>query len=174
MRVARGPLDLRVTVKFTDYGQSFTHQQAATGKAVTAVVNYCPAPAAGKPWMQVALAVTRSSDINKGHEFEPGRLRDEDGHVECRHRRPGKARRISELAAAGIDRHSARDVDGGQGFLRPRADRPARLAIRCRSPGVGKVRPGLSDRSGWAIARPSWQARSPSRSAPRRLPRPGR
>ena len=39
--------------------------------------------------------------------------------------------------------------------------------------GFGKVRPGLSDRSGRAIARPSWQPRSPSRSAPRRLPRPG-
>ena len=40
--------------------------------------------------------------------------------------------------------------------------------------GFGKVRPGLSDRSDRAIARPSWQPRSPSRSAPRRLPRPGR
>ena len=40
--------------------------------------------------------------------------------------------------------------------------------------GFGKVRPGLSVRSGRAITRPSWQPRSPSRSAPRRLPRPGR
>ena len=40
--------------------------------------------------------------------------------------------------------------------------------------GFGKVRSGLSDRSARAITRPSWQPRSPSRSAPRRLPRPGR